>query len=225
MKKWRILFLMLFTFPGTSAQEVKVIRDFRVNGELGVEKSFLMNWKVDLESCLKLEKNASHIDEIDLGLNVFYSPLKFISLGAGYRLTADQNKNSIYECKHRFSFEVEYLEKIKRLSFEYRLRYQNADDDYFMNNTLNPAKNILRNRLQIKYNIRKSKLSPYMYTELYGQLGTPDPFAITVRSAFGGRYSLDKFGVVKMYFRIDRELNDENPFTLYTVGIGYNFDF
>jgi hypothetical protein len=226
MKSILIFILICIPLPFLGSQDIKVIRDFRTITEAGIGKEFFNTWKIEAAGCLKLEKNSTRVDEVNLDLKMFYAPLKFVTVGGGYRLTANQNKQDIYERKHRYSLEIELGKKIDCFIVDFRIRYQNMDDEFFRNEINSVAeKNILRNRLQIKYNIRKNRLTPYVYTELYGQLATDGPFAVSIRSVIGGQYSSGKQGNLKTYLRIDRELNRENPFTYYNLGIGYVYLF
>jgi len=225
MKNFLFLFLILFPLSYSVAQEMKVISDFRIIGELGLEKSLFGNWVVGVETTLKLEKNASRVDELDLDLKLGYSPFKFLSLGAGYRLAFNQKRDSTFEKKYRYFAELEFDQDLKRFKLDYRIRYQNIDDDFFQYEQNQPAKNLLRNRLQCAYNIRKSPIEPFIYIELYGLLKRNEDFATKIKFALGIRYNLKKFGKIKAYYRIDREINSVFPYTFYNIGIGYSYEF
>ena len=225
MKNYIFLLVLLFPLNYSVAKEMKVIRDLRFNGEIGVEKTFFRNWEIGVESILKLEKNVSRIDEIDCDISVDYSPFKFLSFGLGYRLAFNQKRDSTYEKKHRYFAQAEFDQKIKRFKIDYRFRYQNINDDFFQYEQDQPSKNILRNRLQLSYNIRKSPVEPFTYAELYGLLMLNEDFASKIKLALGIRYNLKKYGEVKIYYRIDRELSSLYPYTFYTIGLGYSYDF
>ena len=207
------------------AQETKVIRDFRLITEVGVEKKLLRSWKVSFETILKLERNASRLDEMDFDLDVEYKPIRYVSLGTGYRFAMNKNTDGNIVPKHRYMGNINLEYDIKRFELEYRFRYQNIDDDFFLYENMNAPKNILRNRLRIKYDIPRSKLTPYLFSELYGNLDKNKPFAFKIKSGIGARYNLKRFGQLKLYYRIDRELNAPHPFTYFILGAGYSYDF
>ena len=226
--KFRILIaisILIVSANSLFSQDMKVIRDFRFIGKLGITKELFNSWEIGIESALKLEKDASRIDEIDFDLDVHYQPHSILVLGVGYRYAFNQKKDSTYEQKQRLFGEAELNFKWERFKFEYRLRYQNVDDDFFQYVETAPAEHILRNRIQLNYNIPKSKLTPYFYSELYGNLEKGTQFAIKMKFALGFKYSLGKYGKVRLYYRIDRQLNDQYPFTYHSLGIGYRYKF
>ena len=220
-----ILTILISLSNRIGAQELKVVRDFRLISEIEIEKSLFNDWKVSFSPVLKLEKNATRIDEVDFDLKVKYSPLKFLSLGTGYRLIMNHRKNGNYEQKHRFMGEIGLEYDIQRFELDYRFRYQNIDDDFFQAETDMLPENILRNRLQIRYDIPKSKLTPYLFTEFYGILEHELPFAYKIKMGSGLRYNLKKYGSLKAYYRVDRELNADYPFTYFILGISYSYEF
>ena len=225
MKYYYYFFFLLFSFAFSDAQEMKVIGDLRLISEIGIEKSLFKNWKIGAESTLKLEKNISRIDELDFDLDLGYSPLKFLSLGVGYRLAFNQKRNGTWEKKYRYSGELGLDYRIRRFKLDYRIRYQNVDDDFFQYEQYQPSRNILRNRARLKYNIPKIPMESYTYVELYGLLNKDSEFATKIKFALGARYNFKKLGKIKVFYRIDRELNSLYPFTLYNIGIGYTYDF
>jgi hypothetical protein len=225
MKKFQaIIILICYTLFSLRGQDIKIVRDFRSIMEAGISKKFLSYWTIEAESRLKLEKNSSRVNEIDLDLGLIYTPFKFMRMGAGYRLSANPDKHDVFYPKHRYHIEMEAGTHIGRFSFDFRSRYQNADDNYFLNENDPSVKNLLRNRLQVKYHIRHIKLTPYLYTELYGLLADPKSFATSIRSAFGARYSFVKPGTIKIFLRVDRELNARHPYIIYNLGFTYQFD-
>lgn len=220
------LVLLLLTFSGISdAQELKVIRDFRLFAELRAEKTLFNNWKIALGPTLKLEKDASRIDEFDLDLDVIYELNKIIGIGTGYRFTWHHKSDGTYIPKHRLYCELLFNQKISRFKLDYRVRFQNVDDDYFQAEQFMETRNILRNRLQLKYDFPGIKLSPYIGTELYGIFSQDKEFAFKMKYTLGVKYYFEKWGQIKILYRIDRELNDPDPYTYFHIGIGYSYDF
>ena len=223
--KYLILQLLLFISAVLYGQEIKVIKDFRFNGSVGVEKELFDVLEIGFENSIKLEKNASEIDEVDFDLRLKYSPFGFFSFGLGYRLAANHKKSGNYAWDQRFNADLEFAVKLARFRAGYRIRYQNIDDDFFLYDENTPPQHILRNKLEIRYNIRNCKLSPFIYSEFYGNLNETDEFAFRIKYAVGGRYSFGKYGKFKAYYRIIRQLNDLYPYTYYNLGIGYVYDF
>jgi hypothetical protein len=220
-----LVFIVQCKLSESYSQEMKVVRDFRAIGEVEVIKSVYKKWEISLGTKLLLEHNASRFGEFDLDAGISYKLLKFVSLGIGYRWSENRNKFNDFIIKNRLRGDIDLIAKIKRLKADYRISYQNIDDDYFQNNETATSKNILRNRLQLKYNIRKSQIFPFFYVEHYGQLGEKGKYGIKLKSAIGTGYSINKKHEIKTYFRVDRELNKKNPYLYYSVGVGYSYIF
>ncbi|MBN1951477.1 MAG: DUF2490 domain-containing protein [Bacteroidales bacterium] len=223
----KIFLLILSLLPGlfTQAQDYKVIRDLRLYTGLGIEKSFGKRWDVEFETTLKLEKDATRIDELDFDLYGSFEIFDFLQVGAGYRVALNQKSDGSHEWRQRYLADVELKHVLSRFTLEYRARYQNVDDDFFLYESGATPKNILRNRLLMKYDIRKSKFTPYLFSELYGRLASNYPFPTKLKTGIGVRYNLKKFGAIKGFYRIDRELSMPVPYIYYTLGIGYSYDF
>jgi hypothetical protein len=220
-----LFFPILVISADISAQDTKVVSDFRFDGSVGIEKEFFNRLEIGFESIIKLEKNASIIDEIDFDLDVKYKLFDFLILGIGYRFAENKRKSGQFEVNQRLSTQAEFKLKVDRFALEYRIRYQNVDDDFILYDEVSPPEQILRNKLEVSYNINNCKLSPFLYSELFGNLKSTDNFAFKIKYALGGKYSLGKYGKVKAFYRIIRELNNRNPYTYYNLSIGYVYDF
>jgi hypothetical protein len=197
-----ILLGSFFILVSLEAQETKIVRDLRGIIEIGARKKILHNWSFEVESGLKMEKNISLIDEFNFDANLSYSPLKYLTSGIGYRITADRNNDKVYEAKHR---------------------YQNMDDNMFYNEIQNENKNILRNRFLISFDIRQSKIIPYVFIELFTWLASDNPLFYSSRTTTGFRYPIGDNGIFRLYFRFDHEMNSDLPYNLYNLGLGYTF--
>jgi hypothetical protein len=218
-----ILLGSFFILVSLEAQETKIVRDLRGIIEIGARKKILHNWSFEVESGLKMEKNISLIDEFNFDANLSYSPLKYLTSGIGYRITADRNNDKVYEAKHRYHMELGAKGDIERFIFEYRLRYQNMDDNMFYNEIQNENKNILRNRFLISFDIRQSKIIPYVFIELFTWLASDNPLFYSSRTTTGFRYPIGDNGIFRLYFRFDHEMNSDLPYNLYNLGLGYTF--
>jgi hypothetical protein len=219
------LIILLMILPDSFGQKIKVTSDLRLVTELDVEKSIGKDWKIGVGVKSWLEKDISELGEIDLDATIGYQPFKFISTDVGYRWSKKRNKEDDFIAHNRFNLSLDFIAKIERLKIDYRIGYQNIDDENLWEIENNPAKNILRNRIQIRYNIRKSRFTPFIFTEHYGLLYSGDDYGIKIKLEIGTNYTLKKHHELKIYYRVDKELNNDNPFTFYSLGIGYKFQF
>jgi hypothetical protein len=209
-----------------NGQEIKVISDFRTIGEICIQKGFFDKiWEIGFNNALRFDNNSSRKDEVNFDFFTNFKPFNLFYFGAGYRVTAKYRKIGGYELSYQYNLDIESNTScFKSFDFSYRTRYQNIDDDIFEDNFGITAKNILRNRLQIEYAIQKSKYSPFWYFELFNKISSYEKSIFKFKTAFGTQVSFGRFGKVKIYYRIDRELNKIHPYTYYNLCLGYYYE-
>jgi hypothetical protein len=217
--------LLLMVLLNIYGQKTKVTGDLRLATEVEAEKSFAKNWKIGVGAKTWMEKNISEFGEIDLEGAVDYRPFKFLEAEVGYRWSKNKNKYGNYNTYNRFGGSLDLIKRIEKFRFDYRICYQNIDDENFGNNEDNPSKKILRNRIQVKYNIRKYRLTPFLLAEHYGQLYSNNDYGIKIKAEIGTSFSFNKHHEIEFYFRTDRELNNNYPYLLNSLGLGYRYDF
>ena len=82
-------------------------------------------------------------------------------------------------------------------------------------------KHVLRSRLEVEYNIAKSKFTPYVSCELYNSLS--DRFAVEkTRWTIGSSYKINKKNSVSLYYRYIAN-GDEDEEGGHVIGVGYKF--
>ena len=84
---------------------------------------------------------------------------------------------------------------------------------------------ILPQMTQISHITTNNKIKPFISAEIYGLLNNPFSFFTKTKYVLGLRYPIGKYGRIKSFYRIDRELNNNNPYTYYNLGIEYRYDF
>jgi hypothetical protein len=218
-------FVAQFIISDSYGQKTKTVQDFRIIQEISVIKNFSRKWEVSLGPRLILQHDVTQIGEFDIDAGVNYQVFKYATIGAGYRWSENLNKSDEYIVKHRLRGELDLFAIIIRLKAEYRICYQNIDDDLFLSNDTIISRNVLRNRIQLKYNIRKCPITPFLYVEHFGQINRKDHYGIKFKSSIGLDYSINKRHDLKLYYRVDRELNDKDPYTYYYLGLCYEYNF
>ncbi|MBQ4519199.1 MAG: DUF2490 domain-containing protein [Bacteroidaceae bacterium] len=159
------------------------------------------------------------------------------------RLTKGGNiELSHWQPKHRGFFAVTGKAEWKRFSFSLRERYQytyrtskvvEKYDMYDGDGVLRPVpkleeewnagegKQVLRSRLEVEYDIKKSPFSPYVSCEMYNLI--EENFGIEkTRWTVGTSYKINKKHSVDLYYRyIDQSDDDEEGG--HVIGVGYSF--
>lgn len=218
-----IIFLNLFIAPRLlQAQNVKVVNDFRSRASFKIDKEVFNKLKLYGEIELGMEQNSSKLGKLLAETGITYSPLKFLDFETHYRLTKNRrNYTDRYKYTHQFALSAEAKQKIDRARLYYRIQYQNIDDDATTYTSFAEHRNIYKNRLKVKYNIRKSKFTPFASTEIYIIPGTKNIEATKLKSMIGMEYNLPKKNEIKIYYRNDRELTNYLPYTYHTLGFSY----
>lgn len=176
------------------------------------------------------------------GLN--YNICSWLKMSAGYtyihrhvdgRITKKGNIVSDYwQPRHRASFSLTGNYSWNRFTFSLRERYQytyrteqsvpkwDGDDGSEKQNELIEAshKHVLRSRLKVEYNIRKSGFTPFASFELYNSLS--DFQCEKSRWTVGTDYAFNKRHSISAFYRyIDR--SDDDDANGHVIGVGYSF--
>lgn len=208
------------------AQHVKVISDLKSRTALGFEKEIIKEINVFGEVELCLEQNLEEIGKIYGEFGAEYAPLKFISFKAKYRYSKNRkNYSDEYKYTHTIALASEADYKIDRFKFYYRLQYQNVDDEIYWSTVIGKTRNLIRNRIKLKYNIKGIKIDPFISTELYSPWDTNGLSASKLKTFAGFEYDVKKIGDLKLYYRNDKELTKYIPYSYHTLGVSFTFKF
>lgn len=217
-----IIFLLMPIF--ISAQESNVTSDLELWSSLGIEKKLGNKWKLSFEEEFRFTQDISRFDIYLSDLGVNYKLNKNFSLGANYRFYSNKDKDGDFNNAHRLSAKLNCGFKIERFKLDYRLQFQNKDEDFFKGSS-NAVYN-LRNRLTATYNIKGTKLEPYVQTELFSRFEKDEEaYFNKVRWTIGLNYSLSKKSDVNIFYRLNNELNQDFNKDTYIIGVGYTFSF
>lgn len=223
MRSTILIIAALLTFPClVHAQNVKVVRDLRSRTYFGIEKEIIKNLEVFGELELGLEQDLEKIGKIHGEFGTSYAPLKFLSFEAKYRYTKNRkNYKDEYKYTNTLALAAEADYKFDRFKAYYRIQFQNVDDESSWFNSTEAAKNIVRNRVKLKYNIKGFKLDPFVSTELYASHNYDAWEASKLKTYVGCEYKIKDVGVLKFYYRNDRELVQYLPYAYHTLGLGF----
>ena len=228
MKKNRIIIAIIILTSGflsVNAQESIVSSDLEQWTSLGVSKKLNDKWEISLDQEFRFKNDMSQFDIYLADLGIDYKINKHFSVGANYRFYQNKDSENNFATQHRLSGDLKYKQKINRFKLTYRIRIQNKDEEFFLNESDQNIYN-LRNKFSVDYNIRNFKLDPFFDIELYRQIEDVNTTELSkLRSTLGFEYSLKKFGDLQLFYRIDNELNQTYNKDTYIVGVGYKFSF
>lgn len=217
-----VLTLMLIVTSAGFAQEVKVVKDLRQRSSFAIEKK--LNSKIKLFSEIEagFEKNISKFGKLSGELGANYSTKKNIELEAKYRYTMNRKSfSSNFKSGHMFALSAEKKFKIKKYRLTYRLQYQNIDDEFLGVMSGVVKEQVLKNRIKLKYNIKRLNISPFVSPELYMGINLLGVNLRKIKTIVGFEYRYSKQHQFKLYYRNDKELSQILPFDYHTIGFSY----
>lgn len=156
-----------------------------------LSKDFKLGIKPEIRFDDKFSTNKYLIDgKLD------YKPLKLLTFSAIYRFEINTRNNKPTQYLNRYGFSSTIKKKIEQFVPSLRLYYSNYADDEI------DDENFIRYKGTLKYDIRKSKITPSAALELFQQLGTDDGL-YKVRYSAGIGYKLMKRNYIKLSYKLD----------------------
>jgi len=220
LKKLFVIFFCLLIYAFGYSQ-TKVVRDLEAWTGARIKKDIGNRWELSLEEEFRLEHNMSQLYEFLTEAGVSYSFNKQWRLRVNYRFIRNRTNSGDFETRYRLNADLSFRKDVNRLRISWRGRIQSRTEQ---NETY--STNNFRNRIAMKYNIRKSKFSPYFSAELYyGYSMIQDPRFNKMRFTFGSDYSLSGKSDINIFYRLEGELLEEYPKTTNIIGIKYDFGF
>jgi hypothetical protein len=218
---------LIFIVPFVYSQDgyTYVSQDLESWNSLEFRYKFNKKFSIGLEQGIRLNQNASTVDQVLTDLKFKVKPTDHLNFGLGLRYVADRGGNDLFDNDFRFNLDAIYKHKLKPFSFQYRLRFQNrneiglstAEGDYF--------RNYLRLKAGVKFNIKKWKFDPVFSAEIFRDLTQYTGGFDKLRFTLGTSYSFKKFGAIDAFYRIEQSLGTVYSKTTYIVGLGYTFTF
>jgi hypothetical protein len=219
-----LLFICLISFV-SRAQHTKVIRDLQSWTSAGVKKDFGKKFAASAEFEYRTRKNMSLTEKYFVELGGEYDISKSFEAGLAYRFIRNRKKDLTYKDEYRWQVSLAYKKGIKRWDAGLRLQYQNLGEKVIWHGFDNQAVHSIRSRIELKYDIPRSKIEPAFSYELFNSVDQHYFKPYQMWFTFEGSYNLKKYGSIKGFYRIERELNDEVPYINYIIGLKYRFHF
>ncbi|MDB2385206.1 DUF2490 domain-containing protein [Polaribacter sp.] len=187
---------------------------------------YKLNKKItfDLEQHLRLKEDFSLVDEYFTQFETGYKFANNFEFVGGLRFIRENDTEGNlqgYENHFRYHADVKYEHKIKNLNIGYRLRYQNKnylDED-------DVARQNFRFKTDFEYKIKKWPLDPSFSAEIFNRYrkdADTNGFS-KYRLTFGTDYKIKNFGKIKLFYRVEKELNADLPETLKIIGLKYTY--
>ncbi len=223
--------------------------DFGLWLSAGVKKRVLPGLDATVEGEFRTRDGLGSVDRWSLAAGAAYRVCPYLKVDAGYTFI-DSNReggttgsgnnyyNDYWSARHRVTASLTGRYVWHRVEFSLRERYQythraatsvhkyNASSGaQKKNDKLVAAKStsVLRSRLQVQWDIRKSPFSPYASCELYHNLTGGWSLAKT-RWTVGTEYKINKRHGLDVFYRYQNRADDDEQ-DGHVVGAGYQFKF
>ncbi len=207
-----VLLLFLLNTLNIKAQEVENSSQTRTALTFSLKP--IKNLKLDFTPEVRFDEGFS-VGKYLIESEVSYKFFKFLSLGTSYRFVSNPRETKGTEYLHRFALSSTFKKKFNRFEPAFRLRYTNYADD-------ESDKEFLRYKVSVKYNIAKSKITPFVGTEAFQQIsGSSELYKM--RYIIGMDYKLFKKNYIGVGYKLDYYMNKyENK---HILSIGYKIKF
>lgn len=200
--------------------------------ELEFSKKIVRNLKVEFNPELRLF-NDFKIDAYILEGGLSYKVHDYLTVAGYYRYenTNDYKPNRdvyVWEPSNRFAFDARTGFDINRFAVSIRLRYTNGAE---IDNPEEERLSFLRYRTKVDYDIKGSKIIPYVSAEAFHDLKSN--YFDKMRYTGGVAYPLNKDNELSLFYRLQDYLEDpkidallhENKESMHIIGIGYSLKF
>jgi hypothetical protein len=231
------LALALVSASAASAQELWT----SANAEFSLTKKL----KAGIELQCRTTDKVDDVGRWSVGADLSYRFCKYLKADAAYTFIYQRNGDeyddedtyipSYWQPRQRVQLSLTGSYKIGRLAVSLREGYQYTyhrerstvptydivNDSWLLNKvTATKHKAYLRSRLELEYNIRKSRFTPFASCELYNDISGFD--IKKVRYTVGTEYKINRHNGVQLFYRyIDSRKSDNSN----VIGVGYTYKF
>ena len=205
MSKSRFILFLFYPFL-LIAQE----QDFQQWSKIGVSYNFNKDISVSFDQAFRFRENASLADVTFSNLYLKYDLIKKWSVAIGYRYITDFDLSQNTSISHRIYTDINYSKKHKRWRIKNRFRYQYQEENF-----------TLRDKIFLKYNIRRTPLEPFTTFELFFK----DSEFKKWRYTLGLSHPFLKQFDIDVFYRLQQSFNTNNLKQLHILGLGIEYKF
>lgn len=178
---------------------------------------------IGIEQGIRLNRNASSIDQVLTEFNFVFKPVDYLSFGSGFRYIADRGNNLLFDHDFRWNLDMAVSHKISALSLKYRLRYQNRNEIGYSTSEGDYFKHYLRLKASAEYKFKNWKFDPIFTAEIFRDMTRYSGGFDKMRFTLGTNYSFNKQHEFEFFYGLERTIGTSYPKSTYILGIGYTF--
>lgn len=221
--------------------------DLGVWASAEVKKRITTGLDASVEGEFRTRDGLSQVERWAATAQLSYRIVSFLKADVGYTYiyahpesTTTKKGNIVaayWSPRHRLSVSLTGSYKYKRLEFSLRERYQlthrvatsaakyDGDDGSAKadEEIASKTKHVLRSRLQVEWDIKKSKFSPYVSCELFHAMS--DDWSLDkTRWTVGTAYKINKKHSLDVCYRYQNKSDDDEA-NGHVIGVGYRYKF
>lgn len=224
--KFKFKFLIFLFLIFITTKVYSQISDFQSWNSVAVEKEFNFGLTATITEEFRFEENMSKIDKYFTDAGLEYKITKFMDIGAAYRLVRDYKNSGDKIWKHRFDVNCMFDFKVKRLKFDYRIQYQNDNENLFSEDVSAISENNIRNRMRVKFDFKNCRINPYLSSEIFYQINKNSTSEFSkIRNSVGFGYEFLPQNNIDFYLMIETELNKLAHENYLILGLSYKYCF
>ena len=179
-------------------------QDFQQWSKIGVSYDLNKDISVSFDQAFRFRENASLADVTFSNLSLKYDLIKKWSVAIGYRYITDFDLSQNTSTSYRIYTDINYSKKYKRWRIKNRFRYQYQEENF-----------TLRDKIFLKYNIRRTPLEPFTTFELFFK----DSEFKKWRYTLGLSHPFLKEFDIDVFYRLQKSFNINNPKQLHILGL------
>lgn len=183
-------------------------QDFQQWSKIGISYDFNKDISVSFDQAFRFRENASLADVTFSNLSLKYDLIKKWSVAIGYRYITDFDLSQNTSTSHRIYTDINYSKKHKRWRIKNRFRYQYQEENF-----------TLRDKIFLKYNIRRTPLEPFTSFELFFK----DSEFKKWRYTLGVSHPFLKEFDIDVFYRLQKSFNINNPKQLHILGLAIEY--
>lgn len=219
--KYYILFIILSFSCLLYGQDTKVTNDFLTWYGIGLSKDITKSLELDIRKEFRLNKDGTDLYKHLTYTSINYQVFKHVYFGLGIKFIRDKDKEEIFQDKYTHMLDIQYKNKINRLEYLTRFRLEQNSDKLMHLKSSDENSYGYRQKIKLAYKIKDSSFTPFLGSELFYIDSYDESRFEKIRFDIGTSYKINKYNRIKAYYRVAQELNQDFPYTYYSIGFFY----
>ncbi|MFR1240728.1 MAG: DUF2490 domain-containing protein [Butyricimonas faecihominis] len=213
-----IIILLLSVLPLTAQDNLE--NSFSIE----LSKKIFPKFTIALEEDFRLRDNFQEIDRFSTTLEISYRACNHLKAGGAYNLinynhpSKDWRRATATISISRVPTNYVASRSLREWSSTYRVHVKKRQNGQ--------SKTLLRSRLKVEYDIRRSAFEPFASVEWYNTLNNPQGNSMDrLKYIIGSSYKLNKKHALQLYYRYVNFTDDDESNGKQMLGLGYTRKF